>query len=129
MDNLQARLEEISKNYARYSPSKLAEIIGMKQSTVINYFNGTRKPSLELVLKILENIPEIDANWLMRGKGQMINGNSNELYRAESTHIVSDEPPSNYNPMPEGVVKDQLIDALSDQIKLLKEKLKTDNTS
>ena len=34
--------------------------------------SNKRNAGLEIVQKILNNLPEVDANWLLRGKGNML---------------------------------------------------------
>ncbi|MBR4564355.1 MAG: helix-turn-helix transcriptional regulator [Paludibacteraceae bacterium] len=45
--------------------------IGMTQATVNNYFLGSRKLSFELIDKTLEAFPNLSAEWLLRGEGNM----------------------------------------------------------
>jgi hypothetical protein len=40
---------------------------------VSHILSGRNKPSLDFILKVLTSYPEIDADWLLFGKGQMIN--------------------------------------------------------
>ncbi len=51
--------------------SKFAEEIGVQRSSISHILSGRNKPSLDLVLKILEKYPTIDTHWLLTGKGQM----------------------------------------------------------
>lgn len=51
---------------------------GIAQNTMSYYLNGQRKPSYEAVEKILSTFPDLSAEWLIRGKGEMLlsqNGN------------------------------------------------------
>jgi transcriptional regulator with XRE-family HTH domain len=55
------------------SPSQLADQIQVQRSGVSHILSGRNKPSLDFILKVLNSYPEIDADWLLFGKGQMIN--------------------------------------------------------
>lgn len=79
---------------------RLAGAIGMGQTTVNNYMNGSRKPSLEFICAILDTHLYLSAEWLLRGKGEMftnelpttnqvnVNGNKNIVGNSAS-YIVS----------------------------------------
>lgn len=57
---------------------------GLRQNTLSNQLNGMRELSLQTVAAILEMNPQISAEWLMRGTGEMFNSeqpNSAELER------------------------------------------------
>lgn len=51
--------------------SQFAADIGMQQTTVNNYILENRKISFVLIQSILEHIPEISSDWLIRGEGEM----------------------------------------------------------
>lgn len=55
------------------SPSQFADQIQVQRSGVSHILSGRNKPSLDFILKVLKTYPEIDADWLLFGKGQMIN--------------------------------------------------------
>ncbi len=54
------------------SPSQFADQIQVQRSGVSHILSGRNNPSLDFILKILKTYPEIDADWLLFGKGQMI---------------------------------------------------------
>lgn len=45
--------------------------IGVAQTSFSNYLTGKSRLPLELIQKILGAYPDISAEWLLRGKGQM----------------------------------------------------------
>lgn len=67
------RIRKIAKDRCG-SVSALARAIGKSQANLDQYINGRVKIPLALVEAILEAFPEVSAEWLMRGKGQMIQG-------------------------------------------------------
>lgn len=50
---------------------QFAEEIGIQPSGMSHILGGRNNPSLEFVSKVLRRYPEIDANWLLMGKGEM----------------------------------------------------------
>ena len=69
---VKARLLEVLK-YKKISVNALSKLLKMPQTTVNNYVSGKRKISFELIKKISEAFPEINSEWILTGKGMMIN--------------------------------------------------------
>ena len=76
MNELQV-LERIKQlaDTLRYKDATLASIIGIPQTTVSGYTTGKRKVSLAFTLAVLEHFPELSAEWLLRGEGDMFRSN------------------------------------------------------
>ena len=55
----------------KLSVNAFAKAIGMGQATVNNYFLQSRKLSFELIDKVLSAFPNLSAEWLLRGEGEM----------------------------------------------------------
>lgn len=53
------------------SARQFAEEIGIQPSGMSHIMSGRNKPSLEFVAKVIRRYPEIDANWLLMGRGEM----------------------------------------------------------
>ncbi len=53
------------------SPSQFADEIKVQRSGVSHILSGRNNPSLDFITKVLKTYPEIDADWLLFGKGQM----------------------------------------------------------
>ena len=51
--------------------SELADIIGVNRSTISHILSGRNKPSIDFLYKLLFNYPNINANWLITGNGNM----------------------------------------------------------
>lgn len=62
------RLKKIMEYY-NLSASALAERIDFNRSSISHLISGRNKPSLEFVLKILENFSEVNWEWLVFGNG------------------------------------------------------------
>ncbi len=67
VDRIQLILK--SKNL---SSSQFADEIQVQRSSVSHILTGRNKPSLDFVSKILSSYPELNSDWLLFGKGQMI---------------------------------------------------------
>ena len=50
---------------------QFAEEIGIQPSGMSHILGGRNKPSLDFVTKVIRRYPEIDANWLLLGRGEM----------------------------------------------------------
>jgi transcriptional regulator with XRE-family HTH domain len=64
------RLNELLQYY-EISASKLALQIGVQRSSISHLLSGRNNPSLEFILKILDNYSEVTFDWLVRGKGKL----------------------------------------------------------
>lgn len=80
--------------------------IGMKQNTVFNQVNGLRALSLDTIINTLLVYDELSAEWLLRGKGEMLLSQSEEEQGS-----------------------DNRLDALVDTIALLQETIKMKNAT
>ena len=50
---------------------QFAEEIGIQPSGMSHIMSGRNNPSLDFVSKVIRRYPEIDANWLLLGRGEM----------------------------------------------------------
>ncbi|PZR17196.1 MAG: XRE family transcriptional regulator [Flavobacterium psychrophilum] len=67
-DDFIKRLEMIL-DYYNLSASLFADKMGVQRSGLSHLMSGRNKPSLDFVMKIIENFPEVDFYWLMNGEG------------------------------------------------------------
>jgi transcriptional regulator with XRE-family HTH domain len=51
------------------SVSAFADEIGVQRSSMSHLLNGRNKPSLDFVMKLVDTYPEVDLDWLLKGKG------------------------------------------------------------
>lgn len=70
MQHLTDRLNRL-KTYYGLSGRALAARLEIKPNSINNYLSGRTEPSLEFVMRILQKFPNVSAEWLMRGQGQM----------------------------------------------------------
>lgn len=84
------RLEFIIKNY-ELNAASFADQIGVQRSSISHLLSGRNNPSLDFVLKVIDNFPEINFDWFVRGKGEKFSHeistsqNSNEKYSKTPT--------------------------------------------
>lgn len=66
--------ERITKvlEYSKLSPSEFADEIDVQRSNISHITSGRNKPSLDFLIKIKDRFPELEWDWLIYGKGEMI---------------------------------------------------------
>lgn len=57
-------------NYYKLSASQFAEKIGVQRSSLSHLLSGRNKPSLDFVIKIVEEFPEVDLYWFLFNQGE-----------------------------------------------------------
>lgn len=62
------RLEKILEYY-NLTATAFAEEIDFNRSTISHLLSGRNKPSLEFIMKVLQEFPEVEMDWLTFGKG------------------------------------------------------------
>lgn len=87
---LQRVIELISS--LNLSKNAFASQIGMEQTTVNNQLIGKRSISIDLILNILSSFPEVNAEWLMRGEGNMLKSDKDlqKVTEKEFTVVVDE---------------------------------------
>jgi transcriptional regulator with XRE-family HTH domain len=56
----------------KLSASGFADLIGVPRSTISHILSGRNNPSLEFLQKVLDAFPDVQTEWLIRGKGNML---------------------------------------------------------
>ncbi|MCK4568972.1 MAG: helix-turn-helix transcriptional regulator [Bacteroidales bacterium] len=76
------------------SASQFADEIGVQRSSVSHVLSGRNKPSLDFITKIIDSYPEINADWLLTGKGEVLQFNEdisgNNVKEGHQTSIELD---------------------------------------
>lgn len=62
------RLHKILKEY-ELSAAGFADRINVGRATISHILSGRNKPSLDFVMKIVNEFPQVDLYWLLNGKG------------------------------------------------------------
>ena len=71
------KIEQIL-NYYNLSASLFAEKIGVQRSSLSHLLSGRNKPSLDFVIKIVEEFPEVDLYWFLFNQGSFPKEEKNE---------------------------------------------------
>lgn len=58
--------------YTELSPAEFAEEIGVQRSSISHIISGRNKPSLDFIMKIKNKFPDLEWDWLINGKGEML---------------------------------------------------------
>jgi len=66
--NLINRIKKIL-SYYEISASKFADSIQVQRSSISHLLSGRNKPSLDFILKIINEYDEVSVNWLLLGEG------------------------------------------------------------
>ena len=53
------------------SPARFADILGVQRSGISHILSGRNKPGFDLIEKMLTKFSDINAEWLITGKGKM----------------------------------------------------------
>ncbi len=67
---MRERIRQIMEN-ENLSPAKFADRIQINRANISHILNGRNNPSLDVVSKILLEMPYINTEWLINGSGQM----------------------------------------------------------
>lgn len=60
---------EIILEYYNLTASSFADKIGVQRSSMSHLLSGRNKPSLDFILKLSEEFPEVTLEWILNGKG------------------------------------------------------------
>lgn len=110
------RLQLVIDHY-QLNASSFADRIGVQRSSISHILSERNKPSLDFVMKVLHEFPEVELYWLLNGKGmfpKMKNKEAPELpflnKEENNTSKVKDEEAPKYGILSENVVKKQKTD-------------------
>lgn len=93
-------MEERIKKFMEYkgiSPSEFADSIGVQRSNVTHVLKNRNKPSFQFIEKMLQIYPELNAKWLLLGKGNMI---ENSIKEKTLFDQLTDPNPNQVSPSP-----------------------------
>lgn len=83
---MEERIMDIMK-YSGKTVAQFAELIGVSPSAISHIQNRRNRPSLDIVQKILDAMPEINTEWLMRGDGEMLANNFHRQKENSDTQL------------------------------------------
>ncbi|MFZ0491051.1 MAG: helix-turn-helix domain-containing protein [Salegentibacter sp.] len=86
------RLHKILRYYD-LSAAAFADQIEVGRSSISHILSGRNKPSLDFVMKVIQNFPEVELYWLLNGKGKFPkNETAVSAAPAPSPQPASEEP-------------------------------------
>lgn len=91
--DLKERVRILLQRY-NLNPSKLAEKYQLNQKTLNNQINSDTTMSANTILLVLDAIPDVSAEWLLRGTGSMLtkeNINPEQVFKALNMPSNSDK--------------------------------------
>jgi len=89
---MKGRLKEFMVHLS-VNAADLADKIGVQRSNISHILNGRNLPSSQFIEKLLNAYPELDAGWLLTGKGQML--------KSPPAAAIPDEPEKDLFSQPE----------------------------
>lgn len=90
MENLIAQRVREFLTINSISINSLAKQINVAQATLNPQLRGDRTLAANIVVKILETFPDISAEWLLRGEGEMYRDNSEQKKEISLTNPQDD---------------------------------------
>ena len=93
--NVYERIQTLLRK-KRISANELAKTIGISSTNVYGYLNGSSKAPMSFVLSVLESFPDVSAEWLLRGEGEMMKPTRQSHYlemaaRINGTYLASED--------------------------------------
>lgn len=91
MENLITQRVREFLSYNSISINSLAKQINVAQATLNPQLRGDRTLAANIVVKILDAFPDISAEWLLRGEGEMYKSNSGSAQNEAAITPSQDE--------------------------------------
>jgi len=92
-EKFSSRLNKILEYYD-ISAAAFADKIEVGRSSISHILSGRNKPSLDFVMKVVKNFPEVELYWLLNGKGKFpsTSESENQSEKKEQVETVSVPP-------------------------------------
>lgn len=92
------------------SSSAFADFLEIQRSNMSHYLSGRNKPGVEILQKILDKFPDISAEWLIMGRGEMSNQPQADIFQGYSNPTPS---PALQPPVLKKVVQNRKVDKIT----------------
>ena len=89
METIEKRLEYFIQSKS-YNHSRFADRIGVQRSSVSHILTGRNKPSYDFLKKIFDGFPELNADWLIVGRGKMLHSDEDATPGELNTNLPTD---------------------------------------
>lgn len=87
--NMKERIIKIME-CERMGQAQFASAIGIQRAAMSHIISGRNNPSLDVMTKILHRYPQINPDWLLLGKGEMLRDNTPAMVPADN---IAKNPP------------------------------------
>lgn len=78
MKRINDRIKAVAEHYNIKSYAEFGKRVGISTKNASNYLKGRREPDLDNLSKIQKTFREIDADWLLTGRGSMLRDRSDQ---------------------------------------------------
>lgn len=92
MNNFAERLLSFIK-YLGLNNTRFADEINVQRSGISHILSGRNKPGLDFITKILDTYPELNPDWIIMGRGEMLKSSvTKETLSADSIQSDKETP-------------------------------------
>lgn len=95
--NMKDRIVKIMER-ERMGQAQFANAIGIQRAAMSHIISGRNNPSLDVMLKILHRYPQLNPDWLLFGKGEMLRSSDSSIEQEEDLaktppqlHLMADD--------------------------------------
>lgn len=95
--NMKDRIVKIMER-ERMGQAQFANAIGIQRAAMSHIISGRNNPSLDVMLKILHRYPQLNPDWLLFGKGEMLRSSDSSIEQEEDQvktppqlHLMADD--------------------------------------
>lgn len=95
--NMKDRIVKIMER-ERMGQAQFASAIGIQRAAMSHIISGRNNPSLDVMLKILHRYPQLNPDWLLFGKGEMLRSSDSSVEQVEDQvktppqlHLMADD--------------------------------------
>ena len=79
------RLEFIMEHFG-LNASSFADKVNVQRSSISHLLSGRNKPSLDFIMKIIDEFPSLNLYWLLDGKGEFLKNDEGEIRPEKPKH-------------------------------------------
>ena len=87
MDTVNSRIQQFL-NMEGVSPAQLADQLGIQRSGLSHLLSGRNKPSFDFITKLLSSYPNLQADWLLLGRGKPYKDASSAVSAPEIPQVL-----------------------------------------
>ena len=99
--------------FYKLNKGEFASRLGVSQGVISHISSGRNKPSLDMVLSLLESFKEVDPEWLLYEKGEMLRQEGKNLQKEELLKLIEEI----------NILNEMNYNVLNDRIRSLKKLL------